>query len=257
LTAALSAAAAVLGLVVGSFLNVVVYRIPRKESVIRPRSKCPSCGTQLVGRDNVPVLSWVLLAGRCRTCRTSISVRYPLLEIGCAGLFAATAARFGASYALPAYLVLAAGLLALSAIDIEHKLLPNRIVYPTGYAVGLLLFLAALAEAEPRRIGWAVIGAAGSFAAFFLIHFVSPQGMAFGDVRLSFVLGMAVGWLGLSLVPLFLFLSFLIAAVVGIAYGVASRKGLKAAIPFGPFLALGAEVALFVGRPLIDGYLGS
>lgn len=257
MTAALSAAAAVLGLVVGSFLNVVVYRIPRKESVIRPRSKCPSCGTQLVGRDNVPVLSWVLLAGRCRTCRTSISVRYPLLEIGCAGLFAATAARFGASYALPAYLVLAAGLLALSAIDIEHKLLPNRIVYPTGYAVGLLLFLAALAEAEPRRIGWAVIGAAGSFAAFFLIHFVSPQGMAFGDVRLSFVLGMAVGWLGLSLVPLFLFLSFLIAAVVGIAYGVASRKGLKAAIPFGPFLALGAEVALFVGRPLIDGYLGS
>jgi len=255
MTAALAAAAGVLGLVIGSFLNVVVWRVPRKESVVTPRSACPSCGTQLAGRDNVPVLSWLWLRGRCRTCRTRISVRYPLLEVGCAGLFAATAAHFGLSYALPAYLVLAAGLLALSAIDLEHKLLPNRVVYPTGYAVGLLLVLAALAEAEPRRIAWALIGAAGSFAAFFLLHLISPQGMAFGDVRLSFVLGMAIGWLGLSLVPLFLFVSFLTSAVVGIAYAVVTRKGLKAAIPFGPFLALGTEVAVFVGPPLVNAYL--
>jgi len=251
----LTAAAAVLGVVIGSFLNVVVWRVPRKEPLARPRSHCTSCGTRLAGRDNIPVLSWLLLAGRCRTCKVPIGLRYPLVELTCAVLFAATGLRFGLTYALPAYLVLAAALVALSAIDIEHKLLPNRIVYPTGYAVGLLLFLAALAEAEPRRIGWALIGGAGSFAMFFLIHFVSPDGMAFGDVRLSFVLGMAVGWLGLTLVPLFLFVSFLISAVFGIVYAVASRKGLKAAIPFGPFLALGAEVALFVGRPLLDGYI--
>jgi len=243
--------------VVGSFLNVVVWRIPRKESVVRPRSQCTSCGTQLAGRDNVPVVSWVLLRGRCRTCQAAISIRYPLLEVACAALFAATTVRFGASFHLPAYLVLGAGLLALSAIDIEHKLLPNRVVYPTGFAVGLLLVLAALAEAEPRRIGWALIGALGCFAAFFLLHFISSGGMAFGDVRLSFVLGMAVGWLGLPLVPVFLFVSFLVAAVVGLVYGAISGKGLKAAIPFGPFLAIGAEVAIFAGQRLVDVYLAS
>jgi len=256
-TAVLAGASAVVGLVVGSFLNVVVWRVPRKEPVVSPRAACPSCGTQLAARDSVPVLSWLVLRGRCRTCRARISARYPLIELATAGLFAATAVRFGARYALPAYLALGAGLIALSAIDLKHKLLPNRVVYPTGYAVGLLLFLAGLAEAEPRRIGWALLGAAGSFGAFFLLHLVSPQGMAFGDVRLSFVLGMAVGWLGLSLVPLFLFVSFLSSACVGMVYAVASRKGLKAAIPFGPFLAFGAEVAVFIGPRLVRAYLGS
>lgn len=256
MTALLAVGAFILGLVVGSFLNVVVWRVPRKESVVQPRSKCPSCGTQLAGRDNVPVLSWLLLGGKCRTCRERISIRYPLLELACGALFAATAVRFGASFALPAYLVLGAGLLALSAIDLEHKLLPNKVVYPTGYAVGLLLFLAALAEAEPRRIVWALIGGAGSFGLFFALHLLSPRGMAFGDVRLSFVLGMAIGWLGLGLVPMFLFASFLASAMVGVVYAVTSGKGLKAAIPFGPFLAFGAEAAVFVGRPLVDAYLG-
>ncbi len=257
MTAVLTTFAGLLGLAVGSFLNVVVWRVPRQESVRTPRSRCPSCDTQLANRDNVPLLSWALLRGRCRTCRARISTRYPLLELACAALFAATAVRFGFSYELPGYLVLGAGLLALSVIDFEHKLLPNRVVYPTGYAVGLLLALAALAEAEPRRIAWALIGAAGSFAMFFLLHFLSPGGMAFGDVRLSFVLGMAVGWLGLGLVPLFLFISFLTSAAVGLVYAVLSGKGLKAAIPFGPFLALGAEIAIFTGQPLVDAYLGS
>jgi len=257
MTVLAAGAAGALGLVVGSFLNVVVWRVPRKESVVTPRSSCPSCGTVLVGRDNVPLLSWLWLRGRCRTCHARISVRYPLLEVGCAALFAATAVHFGLSYALPAYLTLGAGLLALSAIDLEHKLLPNRVVYPTGYAVGFLLFLAALAQAEPRRIAWALIGGAGSFGAFFLLHLISPDGMAFGDVRLSFVLGMATGWLGLSLVPLFLFVSFLTSAVIGIAYAVATRQGLKAAIPFGPFLAFGTEVAVFAGPPLVDAFLGT
>ena len=256
MTAVLAVTAATVGLAVGSFLNVVVWRVPRKESVARPRSHCPSCGTPLANRDNVPVASWVLLRGRCRTCQTRISARYPLVELSCAVLFAATAVRFGLTFALPGYLALAAGLVALSAIDFEHKLLPNKVVYPTGYTVGVLLVLAALAEAEPRRIVWALAGAAGSFGVFFLLHLLSPGGMAFGDVRLSFVLGMAVGWLGLDLVPLFLFVAFLTSAGIGLIYAMTSGKGLKAAIPFGPFLALGAQVAIFVGRPLVDAYLG-
>lgn len=255
MTIVLAGFVGVLGVVVGSFLNVVIWRVPRKESIVQPRSRCISCSTQLSGFDNIPVLSWVALRGRCRTCQVRISVRYPVVEVACGVLFVATALRFGSVFHLPAYLVLGAGLLALSVIDIDHKLLPNRVVYPTGFAVGLLLVLAALAEAEPERILWALIGAAGSFAMFFALHWISPNGMAFGDVRLSFVLGMAVGWLGLGLVPLFLFISFLVSAVFGVAYAVISGKGLKAAIPFGPFLAIGAETALFVGRPLLDAYL--
>ena len=258
MTVLLVVAAALLGLAVGSFLTVVVWRVPRKESLSSPRSHCPSCDARLANRDLVPVLSWVLLRRRCRACRSRISsARYPLVELACAALFAATAVRFGFSYALPGYLALAAGLVALSAIDFEHKLLPNRVVYPTGYAVGLLLFLAALAEAEPRRIVWALVGAAGSFGLFFVLHLISPGGMAFGDVRLSFVLGMAVGWLGLGLVPLLLFVAFVSSAVVGLIYAVVSGRGLKAAIPFGPFLAFAAEVAVFFGDPLVDAYLST
>lgn len=256
MTALLATFVGLLGLTIGSFLSVVAWRVPRKESLGDPAPRCTSCAAPVAVRDRVPVVSWVALGGRCRACRARISVRYPLLEVACGALFAATAVRFGLSYALPAYLVLGAALLALSVIDLEHKLLPNRVVYPTGYAVGLLLFLAALAEAEPRRILWALIGAAGSFGLFFVFHTISPSGMAFGDVRLSFVLGMAVGWLGLGQVPLFLFVSFLVSAVIGVAYAVLSGRGLKAAIPFGPFLAFGAEVAIFAGRPLVDAYLG-
>ena len=252
----LAVACAVLGLVVGSFLSVLVWRVPRKESVLRPGWHCPSCGAQLPGRDSVPVVSWLLLRGRCRRCSSRISSRYPLLELGCAALFAATALHFGLSYALPAYLVLGAALLALSAIDLEHRLLPNKIIFPTGYAMAVLLLLAALAEAQPRRLVWSAIGAGGCFALFFALHLISQRGMAYGDVRLSFVLGMAVGWLGLGLVPLFLFVAFLTSAVTGVAYAVLTRKGLQAAIPFGPFLALGAGVAIFVGQPLVDAYLG-
>ncbi len=253
----LGAVCAVIGLVVGSFLNVLVWRVPRKESVVRPRSHCPRCDAVLAGRDMVPVVSWVVLGGRCRRCSARIGARYPLVELVCAGLFAATGVRFGFDYPLAAYLVLGGALVALSAIDFEHRLLPSRIIFPTGYAVALLLVLAALAEAEPRRIAWAAVGAAGSFALFFALHLISPSGMAYGDVRLSFVLGMAVGWLGLGLVPLFLFVAFLTSAVIGLVYAVVTRQGLKAAIPFGPFLALGAEVAIFVGQPLLDTYLGT
>ena len=255
--AALAVGCALLGLVVGSYLSVLVVRVPHKAPILGRRSHCPSCDVDLAARDLVPVVSWLVLGGRCRACSERISARYPLLEVSCAAIFAATAVRFGLDFPLPAYLVLGAALLGLSAIDLEHKLLPNKIVYPTGYAVAVLLLLAALAQAEPRRIGWAAIGGIGSFALFFGLHLLSPNGMAFGDVRLSLVLGMAVGWLGLGQVPVFLFVTFLTSAAVGVVYAVISGKGLKAAIAFGPFLALGAEVTISFGQPLVDAYLGT
>ena len=121
---------AIFGLAIGSFLNVVIYRVPRDESVISPRSSCPSCGTPILERDNIPVLSWLLLKGRCRTCNAPISAKYPLVEVTCAALFAGCAARFGYRWDLPAFLALFAGLLALSWIDFERMVLPKKIVYP-------------------------------------------------------------------------------------------------------------------------------
>ena len=252
--ALLAVTAGLAGLVVGSFLEVVAERVPSKLPVDRFWPTCTSCTTGAPLR--LPVVSWVVQRGRCPNCRVRTGIRRPLLELACGTLFAATVLRFGVSYHLPAYLVLGAGLVALAAVDLQHQLLPNRIVYPTGIAVGALLFLAALADADPRLIAWALIGAVGSFGLFLLLHLIQPSGMAFGDVRLSFVLGMATGWLGLSRVPLFLFSSFVFAAVVGLVFAAVSGRGLKALIPFGPFLVLGAELAIFVPSSLADSYLG-
>src|SRR5436190_14190124 len=135
MTALFALICGVYGLVIGSFLNVVIYRVPRKESLVRPRSHCPNCETMIAPRDNVPVLSWLMLRGRCRHCDTRISARYPLIELFTGVMFAAVGARFADSWALPAYLLLTAGLIALSAIDLEHYILPNRIIYPLGYAL--------------------------------------------------------------------------------------------------------------------------
>src|SRR3954447_12348118 len=130
-TAVLAVACAIVGLAVGSFLNVVIYRVPRKESVISPRSRCPQCGTQLAEYDNIPVVSWLVLRGKCRTCKNPISIRYPLVELATGLLFLGAAVRFGANWVLPAFCVFLAALLALALIDLEHFLLPNRVIYPT------------------------------------------------------------------------------------------------------------------------------
>ncbi|MDQ3756461.1 MAG: prepilin peptidase [Actinomycetota bacterium] len=255
MTALVVVGSALLGLAVGSFLNVVVQRVPVGESVVRPRSRCPNCGTQLASRDNIPVLSWLVLRGRCRTCGTSISARYPLVELVTGALFAAVALRFPDDAELPAFLALSAGLIALSVVDLEQFLLPNRILYPTlGLTAGLLA-LAAAVESDWPSLRDAAIGGALGFALLFVIHVVSPKGMGFGDVRLAGLLGVALGWLSVGHVFLGLFLGFLVASVLGvmlIALGIRSRKD---RLPFGPFLAAGALVALFVGRPILDWYL--
>jgi len=246
----------VLGLMVGSFLNVVIYRVPAKRSVVTPRSACPSCGTELANRDNVPVLSWLVLRGKCRTCSTSISARYPLVELGTGVAFALLAVRFGPDAALPAYLFLAAGLIALSAIDLDTYLLPKAVVYPTLGLTAVSLLVAAVVASDGRGVAEAAAGGVIAFAVLFVIHFVSPRGMGFGDVRLAGVLGVALGWIELPVVAVGLFLAFLLASVVGVALIATGVRGRKDKVPFGPFLALGAYLAFFVGTPIIDLYLG-
>jgi leader peptidase (prepilin peptidase)/N-methyltransferase len=256
MTALLAVAGAVLGLVVGSFLNVVIHRVPRKESVVRPRSRCPGCETELAPRDNIPVVSWLLLRGRCRTCGEPISPRYPLVELATAALFVGAVIRFGDSDpALPAFLVLFAALLAISAVDLEHYIVPNHIVYPALFITAPLLVVAAALDDDWSSLRDAALGGLLAWGLLFLIHLASPRGMGFGDVRLAGLIGVAVGWLSLSRVLLALFLGFLTAATVGIVLMATKRRTRKDRVPFGPFLALGAILAVFFGGPILSWYL--
>jgi leader peptidase (prepilin peptidase)/N-methyltransferase len=248
-------ACALLGLAVGSFLNVVVWRVPRGESVVRPPSHCPECDTELSPLENVPVVSWLALRGRCRHCGTSISPRYPIVELSCALLWVLMGLRFGAVWELPAYLFLTAALLALSIIDFETFLLPNRIVYPLSIAMVVLFAVPAVVDGHDGSYVRALLGGLAAFGFFLTVHLIAPRGMGFGDVKLSFSLGVALGWLSWGTVALGLFLGFLLGAVIGvavIALGIRSRKD---HVPFGPFLAAGAVLAILVGQPLLDLYL--
>jgi leader peptidase (prepilin peptidase)/N-methyltransferase len=250
-TAFVTVACGLFGLAVGSFLNVVIYRVPRKESVVRPRSHCPGCGTQLAEKDNIPVVSWVVLRGKCRTCGEPISARYPLVELLTGALFVTAALRFGLDWVLPAYLVFFAALLAISVIDLRLQIIPNRIVYPTVFASVPLLALAAAAQHEWVRFDRALISAAAAWVALFVIHVAVPGGMGFGDVRLSFLLGLFLGWLSYSHTLVGLFLGFLLGAVVGLGLVALRLRKRTDHVPFGPFLAGGAALAVLVGDPLV------
>lgn len=243
----------VLGLLIGSFLNVVVWRVPRGESVVRPPSACPSCGHAIRPRDNVPVLSWLLLRGRCRDCRHPISPRYPLVELGNGVLFAVMAARFGWNPVLPAYLYLAAVGVVLALIDVDVKRLPDVLTLPS-YPVGVVL-LGVGSLHDPQQLLRAGLGGLALFAVYFALAFAYPAGMGFGDVKLSGVLGLYTAWLGWDAWAAGLLLGFFLGGFFGIALIAVGKGGRKTKVPYGPFMLAGALVAVLWGSELVRGYL--
>jgi leader peptidase (prepilin peptidase) / N-methyltransferase len=249
MTIAISAA---YGLIIGSFLTVVVDRVPRGASIVSPGSACGSCGLRLGFRDLVPVFSWLALRGRCRRCRTNIGIEPLILELVTSVTFGLFAWRFGLDWALPAFCALAAGLIGLSWIDLRTKRLPRSIIYVTA-AIGIpLLCVAALVRHEPRRMWMMLLGAGCALAFMGIVYVASRGGMGDGDVRLSPLLGAYLGWLNPGFVAVGLFIGFFAGAVVGVVMMAAGRAGRKTAVPFGPFLALGTIVAVFVGQRCID-----
>jgi len=243
---------------VGSFLNVVIWRYPRGESIVAPPSACPACARRLGPTELVPIASWVIQRGRCRGCGTGISVRYPVVEAVTAVVFALVVWRFLGSWAIPGYLVFSAFLISLSGIDLDTYKLPRRIIY-LGGLFGIVLLGAAtwLDHLGWDPLGKATAGAAIAFTFYLIVHLIAPGAMGFGDVRLSAYLGWHLGWLGLLHVPVGLFLGFLYGAVAGVAMIVVKRAGRKTSLPFGPFMAAGAMTAVLVGRPIIDAWLSN
>jgi leader peptidase (prepilin peptidase) / N-methyltransferase len=245
---------ALFGLVVGSFLTVVVYRVPRKESIVTGRSRCPSCGATIRARDNVPVVSWLLLGGRCRSCGTRISPRYPLTEVATAGLAAGASLEFGPLFVALLVAAFFALLVALALIDAEQRILPNRILYPSLVLLGL-----AVALGDPLGGGvdaaTALVGFAAYGGALLLIALVAPRGMGMGDVKLGFFIGLVLGALGLRYVAVAAALGILGGGVGGIVALLAGRSR-KSALPFGPFMAAGAIAAAFLAPQIARAYLG-
>ena len=235
-----------LGLMIGSFLNVVTYRVPRGESIVSPGSRCPGCGQAIRPVDNVPVVSWLMLRGRCRGCGTRISPRYPLVELLTAVVFAAVVLSRGVRPELALDLPFAAMLIAVAGIDLEHRIVPNKILLPMA-----VWGVAASAVVRPNMLPELLAAGAGAFAFLLVAALVHPRGMGMGDVKLAGVMGV---YLGVSVVPA-LFLAFLSGSVVGIAMlarqGAAGRKK---GVPFAPFLALGGIAALIPGHSLIHLY---
>jgi leader peptidase (prepilin peptidase)/N-methyltransferase len=240
---------AVLGLAVGSFLNVVIHRVPRDESVVRPGSHCPQCGGTVRHRHNLPVLGWLLLRGRCADCRSPVSVRYPLVEAGTAALFVAVAARFGWSWELPAYLYLAAIAIALAAIDLDVMRLPDKIVLPSYAVAPVLLAPAVIAGHAWAAAARGLIAAVLLFAFYFVLA-VLPKGMGGGDVKLAPLLGLYLGWLGWSSVAVGAFAGFLLGGLVGATLMALKLAGRKTRIPFGPYMLAGAFLAVFAAAPI-------
>jgi leader peptidase (prepilin peptidase)/N-methyltransferase len=246
----------VLGLVVGSFLNVVIHRVPAGLSVVSPGSSCPACGHVVRGYDNVPVVSWLLLRGRCRDCAAPISARYPLVELATAVLFAGSAGHLGPSMFTVAVLVLTAGGVALFMIDLDHQRLPFAI---TGVvAAGATAALAAAAvTGDADHVPRALMSAAVWLAVYGGIHLLTAgRGMGLGDVALAPVLGLVLGWGGWGASLVGLMAGFLVGAVIGVGLLATRRAAARSRVPHGPFLLAGATLGIFVGESLWQAYLG-
>jgi leader peptidase (prepilin peptidase)/N-methyltransferase len=241
-------AAAVAGLLIGSFLNVVAWRLPRGESLTHPRSRCPGCGTQIAAYDNIPVVSWLLLRGRCRHCGTPISPRYPLVEATTALLYVLVVIAKDDAVEIVLGLLLVTALVPITLIDLELRLIPNRITLPAAVAALIAGVVLDVSFVPEQLIAGA---AAGGF--FLLAALAYPRGMGMGDVKLAGMLGL---YLGRAVAP-GIFVGLIAGVVVGAV--IIARKGApegrKTAVPFGPFLALGGLFGLFFGDAVMDAYL--
>lgn len=256
----LIAFAALIGLLIGSFLNVVVYRVPAGISVVSPPSACPRCDHPIRPRDNVPVLSWIVLRARCRDCHAPISVRYPLVETGTAVLFAIATAVTGPIWSLPLVLYMCGLGVALTLIDLDVHRLPDALVLPSYPVVGTLLVLAA---ADPGGTSdWqlllrALLGALVLGGVYLLLAVVKPGGMGMGDVKLAGLLGAVLGAIGWGALAVGGFAAFLLGGTAGIVLMIVGRAGRRTAIPFGPWMLGGAGVGALWGPQLWSAYLGA
>jgi leader peptidase (prepilin peptidase)/N-methyltransferase len=238
--------AGLLGLAAGSFANVVIDRVPRREPLARPGSRCPSCGAAIAWRDNVPVVGWLLRRGRCRACRAPSSPRYPLVELAMGLLWSLLTLRLvatGLGWAVPAYLALAFVCLVLAVIDASTRLLPNRITYPAFPGLGDL-----------GRLARGLLAAAAVGAFFLLLALISPRGMGLGDVKLAPTLGLAMGWLSWGTVAVGVFAGFLLGGLAGVAAILVLGLTRKSLLPFGPWLVAGALLGVLAGGDVAAWY---
>lgn len=253
--AALYAIVGVLGLVVGSFLNVCIWRIPRKQSIVRPSSRCPSCGAPIRPWDNIPVLSYVLLGGRCRYCRERISGRYPLVETLNAALYLMVLYRFGLGWYTPFYLAFVSAVVVITFIDLDFQIIPDGITLagiPIGLVAGALLLPDPFSRMGLLGLRASAMGAAAGFGLFYAVAYLSRGGMGGGDIKMMAMVGAVTGWKGVLLTT---FLGSLAGSVVGLFLMIFKGKGRKTRIPFGPFLALGSMLTLLWGQELLGWYL--
>jgi leader peptidase (prepilin peptidase)/N-methyltransferase len=257
------------GLLIGSFLNVVVYRVPAGISIARPASACPSCSTPIRRRDNVPVVSWLALGGKCRDCRTSISARYPIVELATGLFFVLVAARLWPLVGVPtealplvarllslvAFLWLAGVSVALAVIDLEHHRLPDAIVLPSYAVGGVLLAASSILVGDWPALVRAAIGLASLFAFYLIAALSYPGGMGFGDVKLAGVLGLYLAWLGWGEFAVGAFAAFLLGGLYAVVLLVTRRVERTGGIPFGPWMLAGAWVGVFAGGTVATAYL--
>lgn len=252
--------AGILGLAVGSFLNVVIYRVPLRQSVVSPPSACPQCSARIKGYDNIPVFSWLLLRGKCRTCDSVISARYPMVELGTAIFFVLVTGKFGYSnshfaFLLIAFLYLAAITVALALIDLSTHTLPNSIVLPSYVIGGLLLAFDGFASGDQKALIRAMIGATVMWLLYLAMALIYPDGMGFGDVKFAGVLGLFLGYLGWDVLVTGAFAAFVLGGCFALALILFKKTNLKSGIPFGPWMVAGAWLGVFFGVQIVKSYL--
>jgi leader peptidase (prepilin peptidase) / N-methyltransferase len=242
----------ILGLIVGSFLNVCIYRIPRNLSIVSPGSACPSCNEPIKPWDNIPLISYIMLMGKCRHCGQKISLKYPAIELLNGLLYAAVFLKYGAGWGLPLFFLFVSAMVVITFIDLDFQIIPDSITLP-GIAIGIAAaeFLVTDPFSANANLGFfeSLIGCAAGYISFYIIAVLSRGGMGGGDVKMMAMVGAFTGWKGVFLTTL---IGSVTGSVIGIGLMIFSGAGRKTKVPFGPFLALGSLVTLFFGGVILD-----